>query len=124
MPALPSSLAKLPTETPPVPDATAATRVKKASDVVSQFQTLFNEDYIASRDRAVVQSMADRQPPYNDGTMRKLGITGITNVNWGDLGVAQQEAEKPYNSVLMSMSHLKTSVAASARMISLLPSSR
>ena len=105
MPDLPSSLAKLPTETPPVPDATSSTRVKKASDVVSQFQTLFNEDYLASRDRAVVQSMADRQPPYSDGVLRKLGISGITNVNWGDLGVAQAEAEKPYNSVLMSMSH-------------------
>ncbi len=66
MPELPTSLAKLPTETSPVPDATAATRVKRAADVVSQFQTLFNEDYIASRDRAVVQSMADRQPPYSD----------------------------------------------------------
>lgn len=105
MPALPSSLAKLPTETPPVPDATSSTRVKKASDVVSQFQTLFNEDYIASRDRSIVQSMADRQAPYSDGALRKLGISGITNVNWGDLGVAQAEAEKPYNSVLMSMSH-------------------
>ena len=105
MPELPTSLAKLPTETPPVPDATAATRVKRAADVVSQFQTLFNEDYIASRDRAVVQSMADRQPPYSDDVLRKLGIAGITNVNWGDLGIAQQEAEKPFNSVLMSMSH-------------------
>lgn len=105
MPELPTSFAKLPTETPPVPDATAATRVKRAADVVSQFQTLFNEDYIASRDRAVVQSMADRQPPYSDEVLRKLGIVGITNVNWGDLGIAQQEAEKPFNSVLMSMSH-------------------
>ena len=105
MPELPTSLAKLPAETPPVPDATAATRVKRAVDVVSQFQTLFNEDYIASRDRAVVQSMADRQPPYSDDVLRKLGIAGITNVNWGDLGIAQQEAEKPFNSVLMSMSH-------------------
>lgn len=100
-----TSLAKLPTETPPVPDATAATRVKRACDVVSQFQTLFNEDYIASRDRAVVQSMVDRQAPYSDDVLRKLGIVGITNVNWGDLGIAQQEAEKPFNSVLMSMSH-------------------
>lgn len=104
MPELPTSLAKLPTETSPAPDA-AATRVKRAADVVSQFQTLFNEDYIASRDRAVVQSMADRQAPYSDEVLRKLGITGITNVNWGDLGIAQQEAEKPFNSVLTSMSH-------------------
>jgi hypothetical protein len=66
---------------------------------------LFNEDYIASRDRAVVQSMADRNAPYSDSRLRQLGISGITNVNWGDLGIAQMEAEKPYNSVLMSMSH-------------------
>jgi hypothetical protein len=99
-------LAKLPTEaSPPVPDVTAAARVKRASDVVSQYQTLFNEDYIASRDRAVVQSMADRNAPYSDSRLRQLGISGITNVNWGDLGIAQMEAEKPYNSVLMSMSH-------------------
>lgn len=99
-------LAKLPTEAfPPVPDVTAAARVKRASDVVSQYQTLFNEDYIASRDRAVVQSMADRNAPYSDSRLRQLGISGITNVNWGDLGIAQMEAEKPYNSVLMSMSH-------------------
>ena len=100
-------LAKLPTEKPsdPVPDVTASTRIKRAADVVSQWQTLFNEDYIASRDRAVVQSMADRQPPYSDSTLRGLGISGITNVNWGDLGIAQQEAEKPYNSILNSMAH-------------------
>lgn len=99
-------LAKLPTEqSPPVPDVTAATRIKRACDCVSQYQTLFNDDYIASRDRAVVQSMADRNAPYSDGRLRELGITGITNVNWGDLGIAQQEAEKPYNSVLSSMSH-------------------
>lgn len=99
-------LAKLPTEASPlVPDVTAAARVKRASDVVSQYQTLFNEDYIASRDRAVVQSMADRNAPYSDSRLRQLGISGITNVNWGDLGIAQMEAEKPYNSVLMSMSH-------------------
>ncbi|MEI7747411.1 MAG: hypothetical protein WCJ28_07710, partial [Actinomycetota bacterium] len=99
-------LAKLPTEkSPPVPDVTAATRIKRACDVVSQWQTLFNEDYIASRDRAVVQSMADRNAPYSDTALRSLGITGITNVNWGDLGIAQQEAEKPYNSILNSMSH-------------------
>ncbi len=107
MPEATSLLAKLPTEkpSPPVPDVTAATRIKRASDVVSQYQTLFNEDYIASRDRAVVQSMADRNAPYSDSMLRSLGITGITNVNWGDLGMAQQEAEKPYNSILMSMSH-------------------
>jgi len=99
-------LAKLPTEqSPPVPDVTAATRITRACDCVSQYQTLFNDDYIASRDRAVVQSMADRNAPYSDSMLRQLGITGITNVNWGDLGIAQQEAEKPYNSVLMSMSH-------------------
>ncbi len=98
-------LAKLPTESPPVPDVTAATRIARACDCVSQYQTLFNDDYIASRDRAVVQSMADRNAPYSDSRLRELGITGITNVNWGDLGIAQQEAEKPYNSVLMSMSH-------------------
>lgn len=99
-------LAKLPTEaSPPVPDVTAAARVKRAADVVSQYQTLFNEDYIASRDRAVVQSMADRNAPYSDSRLRQLGISGITNVNWGDLGIAQMESEKPYNSVLMSMSH-------------------
>lgn len=99
-------LAKLPTEkSPPVPDVAAATRIKRASDVVSQYQTLFSEDYVASRDRAVVQSMADRNAPYSDSTLRSLGITGITNVNWGDLGMAQQEAEKPFNSILMSMSH-------------------
>jgi hypothetical protein len=102
-----SFLAKLSTEkpSPPVPDVTAATRIKRACDVVSQWQTLFNEDYIASRDRAVVQSMADRNAPYSDSTLRSLGITGITNVNWGDLGIAQQEAEKPYNSILNSMSN-------------------
>ncbi len=99
-------LAKLPTEkSPPVPDVAAATRIKRASDVVSQYQTLFSEDYVASRDRAVVQSMADRNAPYSDSVLRSLGITGITNVNWGDLGMAQQEAEKPFNSILMSMSH-------------------
>ena len=99
-------LAKLLTEkSPPVPDVTAATRIKRACDVVNQWQTLFNEDYIASRDRAVVQSMADRNAPYSDSALRALGITGITNVNWGDLGIAQQEAEKPYNSILNSMSH-------------------
>ena len=101
-----SLLAKLPTEkSPPVPDVAAATRIKRASDVVSQYQTLFSEDYVASRDRAVVQSMADRNAPYSDSVLRSLGITGITNVNWGDLGMAQQEAEKPFNSILMSMSH-------------------
>lgn len=99
-------LAKLSTETsPPVPDVSAAKRVKRACDVVSQWQTLFNEDYIAARDRAVVQSMADRNAPYSEQTLRSLGITGITNVNWGDLGIAQQEAEKPYNSILNSMSN-------------------
>lgn len=101
-----SLLAKLPTEkSPPVPDVAAATRIKRASDVVSQYQTLFSEDYVASRDRAVVQSMADRNAPYSDSVLRSLGITGITNVNWGDLGMAQQEAERPFNSILMSMSH-------------------
>lgn len=101
-----SSLAKIVSDkTPQVPDISAAKRIKRASDVVSQWQTLFNEDYIASRDRAVVQSMADRNAPYSDQTLRSLGITGITNVNWGDLGIAQQEAEKPYNSILNSMSN-------------------
>lgn len=99
-------LAKLPVEkSPPVPSVTAATRIKRASDVVTQYQTLFNEDYVASRDRAVVQSMADRNAPYSDTMLRALGITGITNVNWGDLGMAQAEAEKPINSILNSLSH-------------------
>jgi len=99
-------LAKLPTEkSPPVPDVTASTRIKRACDVVGQYQTLFNEDYIASRDRAVVQSMADRNAPYSDIMLRSLGISGITNVNWGDLGIAQQEAEQPFNSILNSMSN-------------------
>lgn len=99
-------LTQFATETiPQVPEVSASKRVKHASDVVSQWQTLFDEDYIASRDRAVVQSMADRNAPYSDQTLRALGITGITNVNWGDLGIAQQEAEKPYNSILNSMPH-------------------
>lgn len=106
MPDAPSLLAKLPTEkSPPVPEVSAAKRVKNASDVVTQYQTLFSEDYVASRDRAVVQSMADRNAPYSDQTLRSLGITGVTNVNWGDLGMAQMEAEKPFNSILASMSH-------------------
>ena len=105
MPDAPSLLAKLPTEkSPPVPEVTAATRIKRATDVVTQYQTLFSEDYVASRDRAVVQSMADRNAPYSDQTLRSLGITGVTNVNWGDLGMAQMEAEKPFNSILASMS--------------------
>ena len=50
-------LAKLLTEkSPPVPDVTAATRIKRACDVVNQWQTPFNEDYIATfpyRDNAL-----------------------------------------------------------------------
>lgn len=106
MPAALTLLAKLPVEkSPPVPDVTAATRIKRASDVVSQWQTLFNEDYVASRDRAVVQAMVDRNAPYSDTMLRSLGLTGITNVNWGDLGMAQAEAEKPFNAILNSLSH-------------------
>ena len=106
MPDVTLLLAKIPAEKPAAPpDVQSATRITRASDVVTQYQTLFNEDYVASRDRAVVQAMVDRNAPYSDTMLRALGITGITNVNWGDLGMAQAETEKPFNAILNSLAH-------------------
>lgn len=79
-------------------------RVKRASDIVSDYQTLFDEDFMAAQDRARAQSMVDGDTPYSEEELRRLGIHGITNVNWGDLTTAQTEAEQPFNDILDSMS--------------------
>jgi len=90
---------------PKVPEVAATKRVQRASDVVSQYQTLFDEDFNAERDRAIVQSQCDGNAPFSESRLRTLGISGVTNVNWGDLRVAQAEAERPFNNILNSMSH-------------------
>lgn len=101
---MPELLDSLPSEpaiqNPLLPGA----RVKKASDIVSQYQTLFDEDFMAAQDRARAQSMVDGDSPYSEEELRRLGIHGITNVNWGDLTAAQREAEQPFNDILESMS--------------------
>lgn len=78
-------------------------RIKSPADAISDYRSLFNDDWIASRDRAVMQSMVDGNPPWSDARDRQLGLYGRTNVNWGMLTQAQQEAEQPFNDILDSL---------------------
>jgi hypothetical protein len=101
---MPELLDSLPSESAIQNPALPGARIKKASDIVSDFQTLFDEDFMAAQDRARAQSMVDGDSPYSEGELRRMGIHGITNVNWGDLTSAQREAEQPFNDILESMS--------------------
>lgn len=83
-------------------------RIKTPSDAVSDYRSLFNDDWWASRDRAVMQAMVDGTPPWSDARDRALGLFGRTNVNWGLLTQAQTEAEQPFNDILDSMGDFGT----------------
>lgn len=101
---MPELLDSLPSEPAIQNPALPGARIKKASDIVSDYQTLFDEDFMAAQDRARAQSMVDGDSPYSEDELRRNGIHGITNVNWGDLTAAQREAEQPFNDILESMS--------------------
>jgi hypothetical protein len=101
---MPELLDSLPSEPAIQNPALPGARIKKASDIVSDYQTLFDEDFMAAQDRARAQSMVDGDSPYSEEELRRNGIHGITNVNWGDLASAQREAEQPFNDILESMS--------------------
>ena len=83
-------------------------RVKSPADVISDYRSLFNDDWWASRDRAMMQAMVDGAPPWSDARDRQLGLYGRTNVNWGMLTQAQQEAEQPFNDILDSLDNFGT----------------
>jgi hypothetical protein len=78
-------------------------RIKSPADAISDYRSLFNDDWIASKDRAIMQAMVDGSPPWSDARDRQLGLFGRTNVNWGMLTQAQQEAEQPFNDILDSL---------------------
>jgi len=78
-------------------------RVKSAAEVVSDYRSLFNDDWAASRDRAIMQSMVDGNPPYSDARDRMMGYFGRTNVNWGLLTKAHRNGVMPYTDILDSM---------------------
>jgi len=105
----PISAASLISSIPPVVDQDDKIilrgRVKKPEDVVSDYRSLFNDDWAASRDRAVMQSMVDGNPPYSDARDRLLGFFGRTNVNWGLLTKAARNGVMPYTDILDSMDH-------------------
>lgn len=83
-------------------------RVSTPGEVVSDYRSLFNDDWNASKDRAVMQSMVDGAPPWSDARDRVLGLYGRTNVNWGLLTQSQQEAEQPFNDILDSLDNFGT----------------
>lgn len=78
-------------------------RVSSPGEVVSDYRSLFNDDWQASKDRSRMQSMVDGNPPWSDARDRALGLFGRTNVNWGLLTQSQQEAEQPFNDILDSL---------------------
>lgn len=99
-----SLLSKIPDEAAPSTDENAPNaRIKRPADVIKDYQTLFDDDWVAAKDRASVQAMVDGATPFSESRLRLLGLHGITNVNWGDLTQAQQEAEQPFNDILDSM---------------------
>lgn len=78
-------------------------RVKNAAALASIHQTLFNEDWESSRQRARVQAMVDGEAPYSHGAERNTGQGGRANINWGQSADVLLEAERPYTTILESL---------------------
>ena len=71
-------------------------RVKNPASLQSIYNSFFIADYQASRNRALVQSEVDGNPPYNSAMDRAHGLGGRTNINFGYLTKSQQDVEEPY----------------------------
>jgi hypothetical protein len=83
-------------------------RVKTARDLASIHVGLVNEDLEASRKRAMVDAAIGGEAPYDADKDRRLGISGRSNINWGDLAQAVEEAQMPYFRLLETLDTLCT----------------
>lgn len=83
-------------------------RITKPEQVIADFGSLWNDDWAASRDRAILQSVVDGNPPYSDARDRVMGFFGRCNTNWGLLTKAMKDAVQPYSDILDSMDNFGT----------------
>lgn len=86
---------------PPVVDPTSKKlikrgRLKDAAALTTLHITLFNEDLYSSQKRAMIQAAAGGDAPKNQLRQTRLGLAGTANINWGELGQALEEAQKPW----------------------------
>ena len=78
-------------------------RVKSPADIARIHQTLFNEDLLSSQKRAMVQAAIDGEAPYSNQKERLAGQSGRSNINFGQLAQAVEEAQMPYFRLLESL---------------------
>lgn len=86
---------------PPVVDPTSKKlikrgRLKDAQSLTTLHITLFNEDLASSQKRAMIQAAAGGDAPKNQLRQTRMGLAGTANINWGELGQAIEEAQKPW----------------------------
>lgn len=78
-------------------------RIASSEALISCYQTLFTEDEVSSRKRALAQAQADGEAPYSQDRERRLGTDGRANINWLMMQDALFEAEQPINTLLESL---------------------
>lgn len=78
-------------------------RIQNPKTALSLFQFLWFGDFQNMRVRALIARALDGFPPLSDANNARLGQRGKTNVNWGHVRRAFQEACMPFNDILESM---------------------
>ena len=96
----PARLSALPPIITPEGEPIRRDRLKSASDLVSQYETLYTADLESSLQRTMAQEQRDGVPPYSQVRERAAGLAGRANINWGMLDSKASEIEAPYIDIL------------------------
>ena len=70
------------------------------------YEDLHDKDEKRAHDRAVIQRMLDGAPPYDPDALRRKGLAGKTNVNFGEGAAARDQALAPYMELVNSVDNL------------------
>jgi hypothetical protein len=84
------------------------TVIKDAGSARACYSTFLTDDLPSNLERARIQGVKDRNPPFDENTLRDLGQSGRTNVSWGLAESSIESAATPYYDIITSVPQIAT----------------
>lgn len=85
-----------------VPDS----RIPDAASARDLWTIAWEADLVSSRNRTAVQKQIDGVPPFNGAELKRLGLGGSSNLNFGEAQADMDRASAAFNDLLLSQERM------------------